>query len=297
MRVSPVLLITAACGPSAAPPPPGPEVELALHTPAAKVASGEPVVVEVHTWTAAGWQLDAPAPTADGLRFTLAADEGPWTDGARSRRSQRYIGQGPDGSYVVQLAPAAAQAPGGVVQEVVTEPLFVDIGVPGPSGGPMAGLEDAPPPEPPPWGWALAVAAAVAGAAAGLVVARRRRARPPVPLSPQDRALAAWAAARASTPQGPALALALSQILRALLEELSGWPATAHTSREILRFVADASLLPAGLQPRAARVLDATDLLKYAGEGGGAGLFDELDADLRAVVEATRRPDGGAPDA
>jgi hypothetical protein len=293
MRAIPLLIAALACGPAAAPPPPAPEVELALHTPAAKVGTGETVVVEVHSWAAPGWTVDPPAPAAEGLRFSPAGEEGPWQDGGRSRWSRRYIGEGPDGSYVVQLPGLEAQGPGGAAQTVAAEPLFIDIGVPGPSGGPMAGLESPPPPDPLPWGWAVAVGCATAGAALGARWAARRARRAPPPQTPQDRALAAWAAARASTAEGPALAFALSQVLRQLLEELSGWPATAHTSREILRFVSDAALLPAGLQPRAARVLDATDLLKYAGEGGHAGLFEELDADLRAVVEATRRPSPG----
>ncbi len=45
---------------------------------------------------------------------------------------------------------------------------------------------------------------------------------------------------------------------------------------------------------RAAGLLDATDRLKFAREGGGASFFAELDEDFEAIIEATR-PAGGEP--
>ena len=49
-----------------------------------------------------------------------------------------------------------------------------------------------------------------------------------------------------------------------------------------------ANALQAAEHDRAQRLLDATDLIKFARSGGGAALFDALDADLRAVIAAMR---------
>jgi hypothetical protein len=39
---------------------------------------------------------------------------------------------------------------------------------------------------------------------------------------------------------------------------------------------------------RARHILDATDRLKFAREGGGTGFFEALDDDFTAVLDATR---------
>jgi hypothetical protein len=56
----------------------------------------------------------------------------------------------------------------------------------------------------------------------------------------------------------------------------------------VLEHLAERELLGVADRVRAGRVLDATDRLKFAREGGGAEFFVELDGDFRAVVAAMR---------
>jgi hypothetical protein len=112
---------------------------------------------------------------------------------------------------------------------------------------------------------------------------------PPPPLTPEDEALLAWAALRARQDlDDHALALGLSSIFRRFLERVGGFPATALTTFEVLDRLSLDHRLSLAEHDRAQRLLDATDLIKFARSGGGAVLFDTLDADLRAVIAAMR---------
>jgi hypothetical protein len=189
---------------------------------------------------------------------------------------------------VIDPSPVMATAPDGSQTPFDPLPVFVDLGV----KGPAAQLQDyasAPPPAGPPW-LALGLgAAALAAVAVGIW--RWRRPPPKIPALPDPAdvvALRAWETARAQGLDDHALALALSQILRQYLQDVTGWPATARTSREVLEHLGEAELLGVADRVRAGRVLDATDRLKFAREGGGADFFVELDGDFRAVVAAMR---------
>jgi hypothetical protein len=252
---------------------------------AAKVGADQPVELTVVGNAPDGWTLELGAPSSEGLTVT-AAD--PVHEGAQV--SQQFTLTGPAGSYVIQLTPGHATGPEGATKELPAGPLFVDIGVEGPTGGPMADLLPTPPARDIPWVWIAAGAGAAALLGAGLYALRR--AGPALPPPPPDPAHVvarrAWDEARRAGLDDHALALRLSVVLRAYFDQALGYPASARTTREILAHLEDAGTLDAAHRGRARHILDATDRLKFAREGGGVGFFEALDDDFAAVLEATR---------
>jgi hypothetical protein len=294
------LLVLACGGPDVMPGLAPPQAEVLVRVEAQKVAEGEPVVVVVEAIAAEDWVVDAGVPVAEGLDGALVETDGPVHIGERSRTRWRYHLTGPPGSYIIALGPSTGAGPGDQTREFEPSPIFVDIGVPGPTGGPMSGLQAVPPPEPTPWGWIAAGAGgALALALLGLLVLRRlRQSGDPVlppPDPPHVTALREWdrarEAGRTGTLDDPAQALELSRVLRVYLEEICGWPATARTTREILDFLeregAGARRLDVTDRMRTSRILDATDRLKFAREGGGEAFFAAMDEDFRSVIRAT----------
>ena len=297
-----LLLLALACGgkdalPRLAPP----EAEVRVRVVDKKVGEGEPVVVEVEAIAADEWQVSAGEPVAEGLQGELVETEGPVQTGERSRIRWRYHLTGPPGSYIIGLGPSTGTGPNDQSREFEPPPIFVDIGVPGPKGGPMAGFQGVPPPAPTPWGWIAAGAGGVLALALLGLLLHRRLTRPagllPSPPEPAHViALRDWDRARDDGRAGvlgdPALALELSRVLRLYLESICAWPATARTTREILGFLeregAGARRLDVSDRMRIARILDATDRLKFAREGGGETFFVALDRDFREVIRATR---------
>jgi len=252
---------------------------------AAKVGKDQPVELTVAGDAPAGWTIELGAPSSEGLSVT-ASD--PVQNG--SHTSRQFTLTGPSGSYVIEIAPGHATGPEGTTKELPTAPLFVDIGVEGPTGGPMADLLPTPPERDIPWVWIGAGIGAAALLGAGLYALRR--ARPPLPPPPPDPAHAvarrAWDEARRAGLDDHALALRLSAVLRSYFDQAIGYPASARTTREILAHLEEAGTLDAAHRGRARHILDATDLLKFAREGGGAGFFEALDDDFTAVLDATR---------
>ena len=296
-RAGLLLLLSMGCGEPGGVAPAPPPVGLTLSTPSAHVDAGQPVLVEVTARTSSGWSLTPEAPISQGLTVTAQGHEGPLLSGGQQLETWRYALEGKNGSYVVTLPPASAAGPEGQAQEPTVGPLFVDIGVSGPTGGPMEDLLAAPPPRELPWGLILAaglVALVIGGIGTWLWMRSRRPAPPPPPLAPEVRAREAWEAARARGLADHPLALALSHIFRELLEEREAYPALARTSREILGWMEAENILPVAARSHAARILDATDLLKVAREGGGEPFFAALDEDFEAVL-ATLRPRGMSP--
>lgn len=284
-----LLPIWLGCAPE--PPPAAEAPELLARVEQAKVPEGAPVKLELRASAPAGWTVEPGTPSAEGLSLSPAGEEGPTPAGAATLEIWRYTLSGPPGSYVIQPGGGQATGPAGEQKPLETPPIFVDIGVDGPSGGPMAELEEPPPPEAPAW----ALYAGVAAALLGLLVAawlwsRRRRAPPPAPIPDPPHVVAqrAWEQARLAGMEDHPLALALSSILRAYLEAITGFPATARTTREILGSLEGQTWFGPSLRQRAAHVLDATDRLKFAREGGGEDFFRALDEDFLAVLEATR---------
>ncbi len=278
------------CGSGARPAPEPGVAEVSASVAAPRVDAGQPVELTVSALLSEGWSVALTPPRAEGLTASKASERGPLPRGARQVRETTWHLEGPDGSYVVVPAAGVATGPAGEEQQLEVAPIFVDIGADGPRAQGLADFEQAPAPAPTPW---LLLAAAAAGASlvGGLATAWWLWGRPPpppeVPDPPEVLARRAWLLAREAGLDDHGLALALSRILREYYERITGWPATARTTREILAHMDDRGLLPADVRLRARRVLDATDLLKFAREGGGQGFFEPLEQDFEAVLVAT----------
>jgi hypothetical protein len=289
----------ACSGPDALPALAPPEAEVVLRVSDKKVDEGDPVVVQVESIAAPGWDVQVGQPGAEGLALSLVQTDGPMQVGERELTRWTYHLSGEPGSYIVSLGPSGASGPDQQTRSFSPPPVFVDISVQGPSGGPMAGFHARPAEA----GWPWTVWAAIAAGVLlflGLIALAIRRwrkhpelAAEPVPDPPDVVALREWAAARADKDMGDSvLALELSRVLRVYLESICAWPATSRTTREILRFLeqegAGARRLDVTDRMRSGRILDATDRLKFAREGGGEAFFVALDSDFQAVVDATR---------
>jgi len=283
-----------------------PQAEMRVEVVESKVKSGQPVVIDVEAWAGPDWDVQAGVPFGEGLEVELLSEEGPSIVDERSVQVWRYSLSGPDGSYVVGTTEGHATGPGDQTRTFEPEPIFVDIGVPGPTGGPMDGFVAAPPPEPPPYRW---IAGAIAGVLLllGVVWAlmrwlSRRKAAPPPPIPAHIVAQGAWADARSTITDDHELALRLSMILRNYIEARTSIRATAATTMEIIDFLGrrgfDGVAIDDDLRTHVDRILDATDRLKFAREGGGEAFFDELDHHFGSVINQTRpRPAQGGSDA
>ena len=270
----------------------------------AKVDAGEPVLIDVKSWASTGWDVQPGIPHAEGLEVELVSEEGPVQTDGRMVHTWRYAMTGPDGSYVVGISEGLGRGPDDQERTFEPPPMFVDIGVKGPTGGPMDGFAVAPPASPPPYRWmALAVVVVLALLAIIWAVRRRLGRRPPVlppPIPAHIVAQGAWADARAQIADDHPLAIRLSMVLREYIEARAGVPATRATTNEILHHFEhhgfDGVDFDVEARMRVQRILDATDRLKFAREGGGEEFFLSLDKDFEGIIDATRprsSPDGG----
>ena len=296
MRVA-LFVLLAACEsgdvlPALAPPQADVEVWLVQ----AKVPSGEPAMVTVQTTAAEGWSFQPIVPYADDLEVSLVAESGPATVNDRQVVSRQYAMSGPDGSYVISTTEGEATGPGGQSRTFESVPLFADIGVDGPTGGPMDGFATAPQPEPKPWR-EMILAALVAAILFSLILWwRHRRAQratvAPPPVPPHILAQGAWADARATIKDEHAQAVRLSMVLREYLEARTGIPASKATTSEIWEALSrsgvDGRPINDALKGHIAQILDATDRLKFARVGGGAEFFQALDAHFGVIMRVTR---------
>lgn len=244
-----------------------------LGTEPVPLAPGAPVWVEArHVGKGEPVRLHAPAGTAlpavEGLVVTQVATG----DGATVVWELR----GEPGSYVVEVPVGTGPA----------TRVFLDIGVDGPTGGPMEGLADIPPLAVPQWPKVAGIVAAVATLVAIGVYAwqKLRPVPPPPPPEPADRvARRAWASLRARTDLEPdALAAELSSVFRRYLEAVHAWPATSRTSREILDALAGD--LPVVSLERARRLLNAMDIVRFSERSAHEGFFSALDEDFEALL-------------
>ncbi len=260
--MTPLLLLALACGgPSPSTLADAPPVWLE----ARHVDEGQPVRVHVPAGTT--------LPAVEGITATqvVTGDDG----------SATWELRGAAGSYVLEV-PSASGEP---------TRLFFDIGVEGPTGGPMQDIASLPPPTPPLWPRVAAAVAAVGFvvAAAALAWRKLKPAPPPPPPEPPDRiARRAWAALRLRDDLPPdVLAAELSAVYRRYLEAVHRWPATSRTSREILDALAGD--LPAVQLDRARRLLNAMDIVRFSDRSTHEGFFSALDADFEALLAAPVR--------
>jgi hypothetical protein len=180
------------CAESVLPPLAPPPVDLTASVVGAQVDADEPIALTLSLYATEGWTLQLQAPSAEGLTVTQTEQEGPTQEGTRQRTRLSYALTGEPGSYVIQPGAALASGPGEQERELVPPPIFVDIGVDGPSGGALAGAMAPPPPPEPPWAW---IGAGVLGilALVGGLVWWLRRPRPEPPPEPLDsRAQRLW---------------------------------------------------------------------------------------------------------
>ena len=124
--------------PALSPPP----VDVQLRVVQPKVASGEPVTVEVEVWQSDGWTLKVAQPMGEGLTVSQKGVDGPVLVADRQRMTATFELTGDDGSYVVGMPPVEATGPGDQSRTLEPAPLFVDIGVPGPQLGALAEVVD-----------------------------------------------------------------------------------------------------------------------------------------------------------
>ena len=240
----------------------------------------EGLVTRVEVDEAITVHLEAPGadglevPPVEGLQVEVVEiSEGAWD----------IVYSGPPGSYI--LEPVQVHAGG----EAVPGPrYYVDLGVQGPSSdlNPLASMT--PIEERPIWPWFLALAVTgftAGGVITGVLIWRNRdtSAPPPPPIPPDVEALGALNAAVDAGLDDHAFALAISAVFRRYVERITGEPATARTSFEVL-----ASLDERFDPEMSKKLLTATDLIKFAREQGSAELFAELVAGLRAIIIATR---------
>ncbi|MFZ5479792.1 MAG: hypothetical protein ACOZNI_23710 [Myxococcota bacterium] len=220
-----------------------------------KVDAGEPVVLHAPI-------AETPAPS-DGLAI-----------------AQRSVGD--DGTATWELR----GEPGSYWVGVGEAQLFFDIGVEGPTGGPMEDLVAVPAPPPPVWPWVAGglVAAALLGVGAVKAWQRFKPVPPPPPPEPAHvRARREWAALRVRDDLAhESLALELSAVYRRYLEAAGGWTATARTTREILDNLAGE--MTALQLDRARRLLSAMDLVKFSDHEARAELFAKFDDDFDQLV-------------
>ncbi len=247
------------------------------------VAPAAPVWVEarkvddgkaVHVHAPAGTVM----PPVDGLTITQSSigDDG----------TAVWDVTGKKGSYILNV-PGPDQKP---------VPVYVDIGVDGPTGGAMADLASPAPKSPPVWPYVLASVLGLATVVAAAIAAWKKwRPIPPAPPpEPADvTALREWNRLRARDDLAPAeLALELSAVYRRYLDATRVWPATSRTTREILDHLS-AELTVSELDC-ARRLLSAMDLVKFADREAQASMFEQLDADFRRLVTPARAYDPGA---
>lgn len=282
--MTPLLVgLLGACG-SSGPEPEGP---VAIRVWATDVTASGGILVVQTSWED-GLQPDLPEPEVEGLVFTAEGGT-PERIGGRTVLTRRWRFTGKKGSY--QIPPLGIAAPGG--EPVESLPIWVDVGVQVSDFEPMADIEDPSRIWTIPWGWVCGLGTVVllglGGLGAGGVVLLRPRPRPIVVLPADIRCLRAWEAVRADDAlPDEDKARELSRLFREYTEEVLAFPAVSWTTTEIVDKLQGMVHLPQGNVPRAKKLLNATDLIKYAEVAPGTDFFEEMDADLRAFVASTR---------
>lgn len=268
----------------------------------------EPGVVEVRTWLEGtsgkdgllvvqtafdpSGAVELPEPVVPGLTLQPVGDPVTERVGRREVVTQRYRFSG-QGSHEIPALEARWQ--GGQEEPVTSSstPLWVDLGVEPPRPGELADIQEPERVWTVPWGPVLAVGGVGGLMIAGLWLALRGARYKPVAQAPPEppdlAALRRWDAIRVDASLSDEdKAKALSLLFREYTEAVLGFPATSWTTTEILQQLRQLAHLPQGNVPRAKRLLQATDRVKYADARVGNDLFEELDADLRAFVSSTR---------
>ena len=160
--------------------------------------------------------------------------------------------------------------PAGESQSLSTAPLYLDVGVKGPSSD-IDDLAAVPQERDSMWLYellGLAVGVAVGFGVMGWLLRRPKPVVEEPPPDPAEVALAAWARAWADTGLDEhGLARELSAIFRHYLEEALEVQAESRTSFEVQDLLREHPRFTASLHQRSGRLLSATDLVKFARQG------------------------------
>ncbi|MBX2798802.1 MAG: hypothetical protein KTR31_14095 [Myxococcales bacterium] len=264
------------------------EIQVRVFLEGAPRSGGGKLVVQTE-YDARG-EVRVPELQAEGLEFELDGPPTAETIGDRDVVTQRYVYRGSDGHYEIPPLTASWTSPDGTVVEGSSTPVFLDVAVEPLRVGELSDIVEPNALWTIPWVPVLSVGAIfVAGLAMAFWPRREEEATPERRLPPHMAALKAWEAIRfdgALTDEDKAREL--SVIFRTYLEGALRFEASAWTTTEILAHLRSLVQLPEGNVPRAKRLLRATDRIKFAEERPSGELIEELDADLRAFVDATR---------
>ena len=251
--------------------------------------SGGAIVVQVEH--PSDWMVELRAPEVSGVVFAPAGEGRVETIGARVVDTRSWTFSAPPGAWEIPGFRATWSPSGASPGEVASSPLFVHVGGKADEAPAMVDIADPPRVRSVPWRPLDIAMAAVVAVGTALVVRRVRRKPASVAarVPPDVVAVMAWEATRADPTLDPhAKAVVLSRIFRDYVEAVLHFPATSWSTTETLDHLGSLPHLAEGNIPRARRLLRATDRVKYAEATPGADLFEDLDADLRAFIAATR---------
>lgn len=289
MRAVALACLLAACGADGPPPLPVDDTPLAVDAWREDASGGTTLVERVVARDGVAW---SPARTVpDGLTLAPAGESVETLDG-RTVTTRRTRPAGAPGRYILDGL-CARPASG---EPVCASAVFLDLAVPGTEtemadivepdalGPDLSGLAVAA------VGFALAAVLAFFALMSFLRGRRPSRTAPvPPPEPPHVLALRRWDAVRHDPEIDDfAKALALSEITRAYVEAVLAFPATKWSTTETLAHLGGMTALAEGNVPRVRRLLQATDRVKYAGARPSERFFEDLDADLRGVIDSTR---------
>ncbi len=238
-------------------------------------------------------EVEAEAPRCEGLDFELLENkhEDLETVGG-AKEILEYMVRGKPGSYVIQVPSARLIQEDGSRSPLEVAPLFVDLGVQGPSARlhgillPSSRLSSW-------WPWLSGLALVVLVFGLLRILWSRHKhssgaGRRIEPEPPHVMAIRAWESLMADASLGDLdRAMEMSVIFRGYLEQTYGWPARARSTTEITAALQGEGLAPA-LVEQATALLEPMDLVKYAGHGGGAGLQHALDGSFRSFLLSAR---------
>ncbi len=305
-----VLLLAAGCSSAPTPAEPRPDLVVWATVDRSRVRPGDVVTYTIELDWAPGVNPAIPdfARDIEGLRIAEQRVTGP--DEIDGRPTQRFVYEltaPTPGSYEIPGVEVAYTTPSGQRGTAGTEALLIEALAPGEEVGDgeqppialdeelrdIAGPEPIPDPNAALW---LSVGAALflAALAGWFVVTRRRWAAPPPPPrppAPDVQAMEELDRLRRSDllPRGEnqRFAYRLSHILRVYLGRRFDFPAAEWTTTEILQGL-PRDLRTVAREQELRRVLDATDMVKYAGRRVGAADLLSLADVCQDLVQRTR---------
>lgn len=296
MRALLLALLLVACAQDPYVPPDEPVVVRAfVDSSAVRPGREFDVVVEVDRLTSATFELPDLGPKLQRLSV-IKQKRTEEQAGDRTLQREVYTLKAPiSGTYLIPAIDAPWRA-GDEVGTAGTGQILVEASTDGISGDEqLRDLKGLAKPDPDPTPWIVAGVGVVLLALVGLAVLFWLRRRTPelAPVVPPDeRARAALQALKmGDTADEGAFAYQLSAVLRRYLEERFGFAAWRMTTQEVLRAMPPELVAQRQVEAAVREVLEASDLVKFAGQPvGSPTLLAWADRALQ-VVDATRPRD------